>query len=759
MPFRFCPHSLADRFLSRYPLCLSPRLSTPISPFLLLALSVTLPLAASAADEEKRPEQKRGEQTPEMSAEKIQSVEVSAPGAANQRRNDTAARIVVNRDEFLSFGDTAVADVLKRLPGVSVVGSDIRMRGLGAGYTQIMVNGEPVPSGFSIDSLSPDLIERIEILRTTTAEFSTQAIAGSINIVLRKGVFRASRQIKLSATHADGATTPGVSLELADKDAGFSYSLNANLNQSRNRSEPVTTETLRDAAGNVTDLRQFHEHIEFKTNKISLAPRLNWTMAEGDQLTSQSLLEFSQSTMAGRNAETTLSGSSSTYPRNDYRSSADISGIRSDLSWSHRFSPDARLDSKLGLNYNKRVSDYYFDGYSTTVNSPFVRNVVSDAIDQSLTASGKYLWRLNDEHSLAFGWDGGLIRRSEQRLQYDHNAPDSLPGSIAFLDENYRADVRRLALFVQDEWDISAQWQTYLGLRWEGLHTAIQGRTIADTNTSSSVLSPVVQVVWKLPGTEKDQLRFALSRTYKAPTTRNLVPRRYTVNNDNNPNNSDFQGNPHLLPELAWGLDTAYEHYFSAQAMFSISAFLRRIQHVTTYTLFQQDGVWITTPDNRGSAQVYGLEMDSRFPLSLWFPQAPAIDLRINAARNWSRLDSVPGPDNRLNSQVPLTANLGLDYRRSDTHQLGMNFNLQTAGRVQDSAALSTYKNVTRNLDWYSLWKLRKGTQIRLSVSNVLHQPAISGQTYLDPTTHDNMQRTSQTPVQTTLKLMWEQEL
>jgi outer membrane receptor for ferrienterochelin and colicin len=414
MPFRFYPESLADHF--------SPRLLP-----LLLTLSVMLPDLASAADEEKRDQQKT-----EKPADKVQSVEVSGPGAASQRRNDTAAKIVVGRDELLQFGDTAIADVMKRLPGVSVVGSDIRMRGLGAGYTQIMVNGEPVPGGFSIDSLSPDLIERIEIMRTTTAEFSAQAIAGSINIVLRKGVSRATRQLKLTASYIDGATAPGATLEFADKNAGLSYSLNANLNQSRNRSEPVTTETIRDAAGNLTDLRQFHEHIEFKTNKISLAPRLNWTMADGDQLTSQSLLEFSQSTMSGRNAETTLSGSSSTYPRNDYRSSADITGIRSDLSWNHRFSPDARLDSKLGLNYNKRVSDYYFDGYSTTVNSPFIRNVVSDAIDQSLTASGKYLWRFNDEHSLAFGWDGGLIRRSEQRLQYDHNAPGSAPGSIIF---------------------------------------------------------------------------------------------------------------------------------------------------------------------------------------------------------------------------------------------------------------------------------------------------------------------------------------
>jgi len=720
-------------------------------PCLLLTLPVILPLVAAAADAEKLDQQQN-----EKSAGKVQSVEVSGPGATSQRRNDTAAKIIVGRDELLQFGDTAVADVMKRLPGVSVVGSDIRMRGLGAGYTQIMVNGEPVPGGFSIDSLSPDLIERIEIMRTTTAEFSAQAIAGSINIVLRKGISRASKQVKLSAGYVDGMTAPGATFEFADKNEGLSYSLNANLNQSRSRSEPVTTETLRDAGNAITDLRQFHEHIEFKTNKISLAPRLNWTMADGDQLTSQSLLEFSQSTMSGRNAETTLSGSSSTYPRNDYRSSADMTGIRSDLSWNHRFSPEARLDSKLGLNYNKRVSDYYFDGYSTTVNSPFIRNVVSDAIDQSLTASGKYLWRFNDEHSLAFGWDGGLIRRSEQRLQYDHNAPDSASGSIGFLDENYRADVRRLALFAQDEWDISRQWQAYLGLRWEGLRTAIQGRTIVDTNTSSSVWSPVLQTLWKLPETEKDQLRFAVSRTYKAPTTRNLVPRRYTVNNANGPTNSDFQGNPNLLPELAWGMDVAYEHYFDNSSMQSVSGFARRIQNVTTFQLFRQNGEWVTSPDNQGRAQVLGIEMDAKFPLALWLAQAPAIDVRLNAARNWSRLDSVPGPDNRLSSQIPLTANLGLDYRRSDTHTMGMNFNFQGGGRVQNSALLSSYTSVTRMLDFYSLWKLASGTQLRVSVTNALHQTAIAEDSYVN---QGSQTRVLATPRQTGVRLLLEKAL
>jgi len=163
MPFRFYPESLADHF--------SPRLLP-----LLLTLSVMLPDLASAADEEKRDQQKT-----EKPADKVQSVEVSGPGAASQRRNDTAAKIVVGRDELLQFGDTAIADVMKRLPGVSVVGSDIRMRGLGAGYTQIMVNGERTGWIFYRQFVAGS-DRTYRIMRTTTAESARRRLpAASIS--------------------------------------------------------------------------------------------------------------------------------------------------------------------------------------------------------------------------------------------------------------------------------------------------------------------------------------------------------------------------------------------------------------------------------------------------------------------------------------------------------------------------------------------------------------------------------------------------
>ena len=65
------------------------------------------------------------------------------------RRRSQVAKQVYGREEMDKFGDTNVSDVLKRLPGVSMQGNAPRMRGLGAGYTQVLINGDPAPPGFA----------------------------------------------------------------------------------------------------------------------------------------------------------------------------------------------------------------------------------------------------------------------------------------------------------------------------------------------------------------------------------------------------------------------------------------------------------------------------------------------------------------------------------------------------------------------------------------------------------------------------------
>ena len=151
------------------------------------------PVAAPVAEPSAEPAA-----NPPAEATQLQPVRITGSAGADgdeQRRQSTAAKIIIGREEIDRFGDSDIGEVLKRLPGVTTGGAPgrrggPRMRGLGGGYTQLLINGEPIPSGFSLESLPPDQVERIEILRAPTAEFGARAIAGTINIVLREALQR-----------------------------------------------------------------------------------------------------------------------------------------------------------------------------------------------------------------------------------------------------------------------------------------------------------------------------------------------------------------------------------------------------------------------------------------------------------------------------------------------------------------------------------------------------------------------------------------
>lgn len=109
-------------------------------------------------------------------------------------------------------------------------------------------------------------------------------------------------------------------------------------------------------------------------------------------------------------------------------------------------------------------------------------------------------------------------------------------------------------MFAQDEWNVTQRWPAYLGVRWEGISTYSAGSVLEASTSRTSVLSPIVQTLWKIPGSDGAQVRLALARTYKPPAVGSLNARQVMAN-VNTPGTPDFKGNPRLRPELAWGLD------------------------------------------------------------------------------------------------------------------------------------------------------------------------------------------------------------
>ncbi len=164
------------------------------------------------------------------------------------------------------------------------------MRGLGAGYTQILIDGEATAPGFAIDSLAPSMIERIDVMRGGSAEFGAQAIAGTINIIMRKNHARPQRDLTAGAAARLGRmVNPSAALRWAGQREQLAWSLGVEASRADLYFDESTYETYRDAGADLVDSRVIHATGQFVTHKLSLSPRLNWKFGAGASLAWQAI--------------------------------------------------------------------------------------------------------------------------------------------------------------------------------------------------------------------------------------------------------------------------------------------------------------------------------------------------------------------------------------------------------------------------------------------------------------------------------------
>ncbi|KQZ33498.1 TonB-dependent siderophore receptor [Duganella sp. Root1480D1] len=641
-------------------------------------------------------------------------VEIKA-ARLDQRKEDTASTVVLTREELAANGDRTVADALRRLPGITIGDSaGIRMRGLGKGYTQILLNGQPAPNGFSLDSLPPEVIERVEVLRTASAVLGTQGIAGTINIVLRKSVSRNTQEMQIGMDSLHAAWSPRLSAQSTGKADNWSHNVSAVLS----RSSTPADRTITDSGPGM--LRTIRSHEDNAGESLNLSPRLNWSTANGDSFALQTIATVNRRDINYRSQEEVQLGPSGDFA--DVRSRFRMRGylLRGELTWQRPLANGAQWELKLGGNTAPRDTDFDFSGLPLAGPGPTVRHVDGDIREHGFNYGGKYSHPLGNGYALVAGWDGSAIQRMQTRIEHEYNHA----GALNFLrDDRYDGRIERLAAFAQDEWKHDADaWSA--GLRWETMRTQAHGRNTEAVRQRSTVVSPVLEWMRKLPG--DSQLRLGASRSYKSPNMLDLIPRRFTSDNNNSPTNPDTQGNPSLRPELAWGLDAGIDYYFAKDNLLSASIYMRDIDNVILPTVYRDGERWVSMPANHGGARVHGLTLELRTPLTA------ALSIRANATFNRSRLDRVPGPDNRLAAQTPLSGIAAISYRRTAL-TLDAEFSYEAGGPSRDSATFVSSAPYQRKLDLRATWKLSPHQEFRLALSDALHPDRTGTDRYEGP--------------------------
>ena len=713
--------SLSIHAIRRDPVGMIPR--QPVTWMALAAL--TAPISVWAQDSSVGGQ---SETTTAPQTSVIQRVEiVGRQGSTELRRAASVAKQIYGREELDRFGDTNALDVMRRLPGVNVSSGGPRMRGLGAGYTQILINGDPAPQGFNLDQLSPSQIERIEVLRAPTADQSAQAVAGTINIILKEAPRSSQQSLRLGVSNGRDRPMANINYSISESKGPFNMSLPVSLFEWDRQTRTTIDRQMEGTDGKTAVSEQIGTATSWGWG-YNIAPRFNFKFSDEQTLSIATFFQKGYWNFRNDFLNRTISGN----PVFDDNSIQDgyWENRRGNLTWVNRFSPDQRIEIKAGIQQGRAAFD------SRNLRSGALQlNTVGSNQDDAITQSGKYSHLLGSSHSLTAGWDLENRDRLERRTTTDAAGTALLP---SFEGQPFEAQVRRQAFYIQDEWEISPQWQLYLGLRNERILSE-SATTASPVRNESSVLSPLAHVTYKFNPKSRDMIRASLTRSYKAPGLNTLLARPQingafiNTNLTNTPLAPDRMGNPALTPELATGLDIAYENYLNNDGIFSVGIFHRNLTNVVR-TVTELRTVswanaprWISQPQNFSDAVTSGIEFELRGRASDLMPKllgtAKALNIRTSLSIYNSSIAALNGPNNRLDGQQPWSANFGFDQRITGLPlSIGGNFNYTPGYDTRQTEDLVLKRSSARSVDVFALMFLSPTMSFRAAASAGVQQ-------------------------------------
>ena len=91
----------------------------------------------------------------------------------------------------------------------------------------------------------------------------------------------------------------------------------------------------------------------------------------------------------------------------------------------------------------------------------------------------------------------------------------------------------------------------------------------------------------------------------------------------------------------------------------------------------------------------------------------------------------MPGPDNRLDNQTPLSGNLGIDYKKGAL-TTGASLAWRQDATIQVSERQTAFLKGRRDLEAYALYKFSPKQQLRVALSNILGEDFVNRSTFVE---------------------------
>lgn len=651
------------------------------------------------------------------------AIGASGVSALQVRSNAPNATVVMEGAQLQQYNNLNIGDVVRRLPGVTFPGvnrsRDIKLRGIGKEYTQVLLDGRPLLDGdtsrnMEVDRIPASLVERIEITRTPLASMESQGAAGTVNIITRRAFGPSGGQVTVGGGHLEGNGTPG---ELSGWQGGEAGPLRYFLGGGYQRRlvQESKTEYVFDGAGGPDGGQRVPQHREFDeytflsrfelaidpANTIVFSPSYLKTTEDRDQ---HSLRLNGAQTYVNRDTHEVRERIRETYGAN--------------VEWQHDFGN--QIASRVFFDYQQGREDTTRATTRTSYNSsgvitsgPTVQEPRYVPIDLDRIATGADLKARLGRHTLETGF--GWAKRGHEENAIIGFTPRPVP------ERTYEVTEDIYHAYISDSVSLIGNDLLTIGLRLEHSVTETVDVTKTGTEQDSTDLNPTIN--YRLSATSDLDFRFGVARTLRRPDLGDLTPT--LVEEDGTLSAPHTRGNPNLTPEKIWGLDVGGDYFlFNRTGLLSANFFARSFQDKIEGSLSLEGGDWVDTLRNAGDGELYGVELEARVPFV--FIGLPDLTLWGNATAMKSELtDRLTGQTRPFDEQPEFVTNIGFDYyvpALATTFGLGYNRTYaydQDILMVDGTRQQTSFSDLDR-LDASVRISLDKEVVLTLSASNLL---------------------------------------
>jgi iron complex outermembrane receptor protein len=661
----------------------------------------------TVADDQQRPD---GDQAIVTS----QDIVVQGQIGYRNRIDGTEPVLEYGTEYFQRFEPLTAGDALKRVPSVTFLSDVIesdgpRLRGLPPGYTQILINGERVPGGqadrsFFLDRIPAELISRVEIVRSNSARRTGDAVAGSLNIVLRDGYQLDGGYVRGGALYYDdeefepsfgavfgGKVGPGRLLIGGNFQGRHNPKLKSSLrfSESPENNPSFATQDF-DNREDQTDTRDGKDYSVNATYEIDGADtnfQLRGFYVRTDRTEDERSFEYNDPTAINgpvRNG----AASGNLLTDNANVNEIDQENFTIDGKLSHQWSA-GKTTLRIGYaNFDDKQRETEFEVDFDRPTPRFTGDFTTlDVSDSEFTVKLEHAVDLTDEVKLVFGGyyqdkdrDTAIItvrnrfnvaaarnwnqfERNPTELNTAFAAPAFTPGGVNSIEE------RRIDGFALVEGRNGGfSWEA--GVRYETTDLTIIDVTGAAAGALGNDYSKLLpSASFKYDITDQDRIIGSVARTNRRPEFNFLSPALLEAELGDN----DLLGNPALDPETAWGFDLGYERRIGRGGIVGINFFYRDVQNLIELTNTgvvgsEGAGTFVFQPLNIGDGKVYGVEFD--LSTDLGFLGLPDTGIFGNVSYLDSEITDVFGK-RRFNDQSKYVYNFGAIQ---DVKSIGMAF-------------------------------------------------------------------------------------